>query len=118
VPTLEGTPSLCLSVLCRHKTGGSPFPSYDPTPRRRILSLPHERIKHPSGFKSDALIKRDGPIVGFSYRQRDEADSPPTKVPGRSGQQSLAKPRRAVFGKHADLRDVANISPHQRTENK
>src|SRR5271163_4610198 len=44
-------------------------------------------------------------------------ESPPAQIPGRSSQHGLAEASGAVFGEHADLRDVANIGAHQRAEN-
>src|SRR5271170_4196896 len=84
---------------------------------RLDLPLPNKGVKHPGRLKPKAFIKRDGPIVGFGHRQRDEPESAPAKVPGRGGHHHFAQPGRTVFREHAHLRNVANIGTHLRAEN-
>lgn len=63
------------------------------------------------------MIECNRSIIRFGHGERDRVEFSLTQAARSRGQQDQSKSRGSILGQDADLRDVADIGAHLRTEN-
>jgi len=85
--------------------------------RDAILPTPPKQTHQtPASIQIQCACRAQSRGRGFSYGQRDEAESPAAQILVEAAIMASPQSRRAVFGEHAYLRNVANIGAHQRAQ--